>query len=94
VTDKLDLILDKIEDLKQSHGRRLEAIDRNLDIHMTRCDELEHSNELLKDHFNSRLSSLEEPKIFLSYVWRIVLGFGAIGAIVLTVIQIIKYTGV
>lgn len=57
--DKLDLVIDKIDDLKESHGKRMDSIDYNLSEHMRRTDILE---KLHKDNL-ARVEKLEEtPK--------------------------------
>ena len=86
--DKLDLVIDRIQDLKDSHGKRLDAIDNNLDIHMSRNDELERSNELMKEHFDKRLIKLEEPIKARKYIWRWLLGLGSLLGIVFLIIRL------
>lgn len=93
MVDKLDLIIDRIDDLKDSHSRRLDAIDNNLDIHMKRSDELERSNELMKDHFEQRIGKLEDPKKALGYLWKWFLGIGSLAGIIFLIVRISKALG-
>lgn len=97
--DKLDLIIDKINDLKESHNKRLDSIDNNLDIHMKRSDELEHANELTRSELNkqvelinTRITTLEEPRKFIKYVYKSILIIGSIAAAVFTAIKL--YTAI
>jgi flagellar biosynthesis chaperone FliJ len=62
--DKLDLIIDKIDTLKDDHGHRLDSIDDNLKEHMKRSENLEKIVEIHKE----RIDKLEEPKKALKYV--------------------------
>lgn len=64
--DKLDLIVDKIDDLKNNHKERLDRIDANLAEHMRRTDILEdlHRDNMAKIEQNeSSIKSLEKRTV-------------------------------
>lgn len=57
--DKLDLVVDRIEDLKQSTEKRLDSIDLNLAEHMKQTMLVREQNVLVKDQ-NSELKKQTE----------------------------------
>ena len=87
--DKLDLIVDKIEDLKDSHDHRLDSIDDNLREHMRRTDALES----LHIDNQTRINVLEETPKALRKVktWAIsISGFGGAIIIIYKLVELIK----
>jgi len=58
MSDKLDLVIDRIDDLKEATNDRLDSIDENLREHMRRTAVLE---DLHIDN-QIRINKLEEPK--------------------------------
>ncbi len=83
MTDKLDLVLDNIKDLKDSHGKRLDSIDDNLATHMRRT-------EMLED----RVEKLELPGKVLKFLRQAALWVCAIAGVVLTIAKVIGLFGV
>jgi hypothetical protein len=75
---KEDLIIQRIDDLKESTDQRLDSIDENLREHMRRTDVLE---KLHRDN-ESRIALLEEPRKALLLLKNVLLYVSAcIGAI-------------
>lgn len=58
MADKIDLVIQRIDDLKESSDKRLDLIDANLAEHMRRTDVLE---QLHRDN-QTRIQHLEEPR--------------------------------
>lgn len=85
--DKLDLVVDRIDDLKDSTERRLDSIDNNLAEHMRRTDILE---QLHRDN-QTRIEMLEEPKKALQYIKKAVIYVGAVAAGIISVIKLLEY---
>jgi hypothetical protein len=83
--DKLDLVVDRIDDLKESTDKRLESIDKNLAEHMRRTDILE---QLHKDN-QKRIHMLEEPKKALLLIKSAAMYVAAIAGAVLTVLKLL-----
>ena len=79
MTDKLDLVLDRIEDLKSSHGDRLDKIDENLGEHMKRT-------EMLED----RVEKLELPGKVLKFIKQSALWIGSILGVIMTVWKVFE----
>ena len=77
MTDKLDLIIDKIKDLKEAHNCRLDSIDKNLLEHMKRTEMLEN-----------RVDKLEEPGKARKYLKKILIGVGALAGLIYTILRI------
>lgn len=74
----MDLIIARIDDLKDSSNNRLDSIDTNLAEHMRRTDVLE---QLHQDN-QSRITTLEEPRKALILLKTVVLYIAAVvGAI-------------
>jgi len=84
--DKMDLIIARIDDLKDSSNDRLDSIDVNLAEHMRRTDVLE---DLHRDN-QSRISTLEEPRKALELIKKSALWLSAISGAVLIIIKLIK----
>jgi len=84
--DKLDLIVDRIEDLKESTERRLDSIDTNLAEHMRRTDVLE---QLHRDN-QTRIQALEEPKLVMSYIKKGILYLATIAGGTLTIMKLLE----
>ena len=78
--DKLDLIIDRIDDLKEVHADRLSSIDKNLEKHMKRTALLE-----------SRVDTLEEPTKAIKYLKSVVVGVGAIAAVAYTMLKLLPF---
>jgi hypothetical protein len=84
--DKLDLIVDRIEDLKDNTEKRLESIDLNLAEHMRRTDVLE---QLHRDN-EKRILQLEEPRKALLLLKNVVLYIAALAGAIITVMKLFK----
>jgi hypothetical protein len=83
--DKFDLIVDRIEDLKDSTNQRLDSIDENLAEHMRRTDVLE---EMHVDN-KKRIENLETPGKARKYIVTTAIHVSAILGAILTVLKII-----
>jgi len=86
MASKDDLIIQRIDDLKESNNQRLDNIDENLAEHMRRTSVLE---KLHMDN-QKRISLLEEPKIFIKYLKNTAL---VVTAVLGTVLTLITLTG-
>ena len=84
MASKDDIILQRIDDLKDSTDSRLDSIDTNLAEHMRRTDVLEN---LHRDN-QVRIESLEEPRKALKFLKSAALYIAAITGAVLGVIRI------
>jgi len=84
MADKTDIILQRIDDLKDSTDSRLDSIDTNLAEHMRRTDVLEN---LHRDN-QVRIESLEEPRKALKFIKNVTLYIAAIAGAILGVIKI------
>jgi len=84
---KEDLIISKIDDLKESTDQRLDSIDVNLAAHMKRTDILE---KLHMDN-QTRIGILEEPAKALQLIKSVVVYFAAISASIISVIKLLEY---
>ena len=62
--DETKLIIDRIDDLKEFHGNRLDSIDSSLKEHMRRTDVL----ELLHEDNQRRIQILEKPREARKYL--------------------------
>jgi len=82
--DKLDLIVDKIDNNQKHVEHRLDKIDENLFEHMRRTDVLE---KLHMDN-QDRIQSLEEPRKAIVFIKNAVLFIGAIAGSVYTIIKL------
>ena len=87
MSDKIDLVVARIEDLKESTEKRLDSIDNNLAQHMRRTDILE---KLHMDN-QTRIESLEEPKKALKFLKEVVIYVAAISASIISVIKLLEY---
>lgn len=85
--DKIDLVVDRIDDLKESTEKRLDSIDFNLAEHMRRTDVLE---KLHMDN-QKRIESLEEPKRALSFLKKIVIYVATFSAGIVSIVKLIEY---
>ena len=83
--DETKLIIDKIEDLKEFHGVRLDSIDVNLKEHMRRTDVLE---SLHKDN-QVRISSLEKPAEARKYIVTAAKSITAVAAAILIIAKLL-----
>jgi len=83
---KEDLILQRIDDLKDSTEQRLDSIDINLAEHMRRTDVLE---SLHRDNL-TRIQSLEEPKKARKYLVNTLLKLGALLGVVMTGLKLLE----
>jgi len=82
--DKLDLIVDRIEDLKESTDKRLDNIDSNLAEHMRRTDVLE---SLHRDN-QQRIQLLEEPKKALLLIKNVVLYISVVTGGIIAILKV------
>lgn len=69
------LIIDRIDDLKEAHGKRMDNIDQNLAEHMKQTEltrKLHEDNKIfiqtMQEESNTRLKKLEEPGIAMKYL--------------------------
>ena len=85
MSDKIDLVIQRIDDLKDSSNDRLDSIDKNLFEHMRRTNVLE---DLHMDN-QERISKLEEPRKALILLKSVVLYIGAILGVILTLMKIL-----
>ena len=83
---KDDLIIQRLDDLKDSTNQRLDSIDTNLAEHMRRTDVLEK----LHGDNQKRIALLEEPKMVLKYIRN---GAYFISAVAAAVLTLLKLTG-
>ena len=98
MTDKLDLVLESIKDLKDSHGKRLDKIDDNLEDHMLRCDLLEKKDDKIEEAarlqekmFNERVEKLELPGKVLKFLRQSVLYIMSFLGLILGIVKLIEY---
>ena len=84
--DKLDLIVNKIDDLKDLQDVRLNAIDKNLEEHMRRTDIL----ETLHQNNQTRIATLEKPAEALSLIKKSALYIAAIAGAILAVMKVLS----
>ena len=84
MADKIDLVLHRIEDLKESTDKRLDSIDVNLAEHMRRTNVLE---DLHRDN-QLRLDVLEQPRKALLLLKTIVLYIAAIVGAIISIVKI------
>ena len=82
--DKMDLIIARIDDLKDSSNNRLDSIDTNLAEHMRRTDGLENLHRDNQD----RISILEEPRKALKLIKTTALWLSAISGAILIIIRL------
>ena len=82
--DKLDLIIQRIQDLKDSTSDRMESIDDNLREHMRRTDVLE---DLHRDN-QTRIQSLEEPRKALLLLKSVVLYISVTAGAIVTIVKL------
>lgn len=80
MADKLDLLIDRIQDMKDANNTRLDSIDENLREHMRRTEILE-----------VRVDDLEEPKKALKWIKGCALWVGAILGVTWTIIRLVEY---
>lgn len=85
--DKIDLVVDRIDDLKESTNKRLDQYNDLLEDHIRRTNILEN---LHMDN-QKRIEMLEEPKKALHYIKKVVIYVGAISAGVISVIKLLEY---
>ena len=83
--DKLDLVIDRIDDLKDSTEGRLDSIDNNLQEHMRRTDVLE---KLHTDN-QKRIEMLEEPSKARKYIKNMALYIAAVTGAVVGIFKLI-----
>ena len=80
MVDKLDLVLHRIDDMKDSHARRLDSIDENLLNHMKRTELLEN-----------RVDKLEIPVKSLKWLKYVILYLAAVAGIILSILKLVEY---
>ena len=80
----MDLIIDRIEDLKESTTYRLDSIDKNLGEHMRRTDALENLHRDNQD----RIRRLEGPRKALDLIKTTALWLSAISGAILIIIRL------
>jgi CHASE3 domain sensor protein len=85
--DKIDLVVDRIEDLKESTNKRLDQYNDLLEDHIRRTNILE---DLHMDN-QKRIEMLEEPQKALHYLKKVIIYVGAISAGVISVIKLLEY---
>ena len=83
--DKVKLIVDRIDDLKEYHGERLDSIDDNLKEHMRRTDVLE---QLHRDN-QARIEMLEQPRKALKLLKDVAMWSSAVLGAVLIIQKIL-----
>ena len=85
MTDKFDLIVDRIDDLKENTNTRLDSIDKNLAQHMRRTDILE------KLHIDNqdRIKILEKPSLAKEYIYKHIIKIGVILGVVATILTVV-----
>lgn len=86
---QVQLIIDRIDDLKESHAQRLDSIDENLKEHMRRTDVLESLH--LKNE--ERIEQLEKPGEALEFIKKAFLYIGALSGTAYTIIKTLEYFG-
>jgi len=84
---KDELIIQRIDDLKDSNNQRLDSIDENLAQHMRRTDVLE---DLHMDN-QKRIETLEQPLTVLLFIKKISLYIAAIAGAILSVVKLSDY---
>ena len=84
MADKTDILIDLIKEVKDSTDTRLDSIDNNLREHMRRTDVLEH----LHIDNQTRIASLEEPRIALKYVKNTVILLATVSGAILTILKL------
>ena len=84
MASKDDLIIQRIDDLKDSTTERLDSIDTNLSEHMRRTDVLE---KLHQDN-QGRIATLEEPRKALVLLKNVLLYIGAIAGAILAILKL------
>lgn len=82
--DKLDLIVQRIDDLRDSMDVRLDSIDTNLREHMRRTDVLE---DLHRDN-QVRIQTLEEPRKALLLLKSVVLYISAVTGAIIAIVKV------
>ena len=86
MSDKLDLVIDRIDDLKEATNDRLDSIDENLREHMRRTAVLE---DLHIDN-QIRINKLEEPKKALLMLKSMVLYISSIAGAILVIMKLME----
>ena len=92
--DKIDLVVDRIDDLKDMTEKRLDSIDVNLAEHMRRTDileELHRDNQRKIELQQEAIEELKEPQKALHYLKKVVIYVGAISAGIISVIKLLEY---
>lgn len=96
--DKLDLVVQRIEDLKESTDNKLDSLKDSVE------DRLDQYNDLLEVHIKrtdileklhidnqDRIEILEEPTKVRKYVTDIILKIGGLAAAIVGVIKILEH---
>ena len=84
MADKIDLVIQRIDDLKDNTADRLDSIDSNLAEHMRRTDVLE---QLHMDN-QDRINMLEEPRKALLLLKTVVLYISAVSGAAVAILKI------
>jgi hypothetical protein len=85
--DKLDLVVDRIDDLKESTNKRLDQYNDLLEDHIKRTNILE---ELHMDN-QKRIELLEEPQKAMHFIKKVVVYVGVISAGIVSVVKLLEY---
>lgn len=92
--DKLDLVIDRIDDLKDSTESRLDSIDFNLAEHMRRTDileELHRDNQKKIELQQQDIETLKEPQKAMHFIKRVVVYVGVVSAGIVSVVKLLEY---
>ena len=87
--DKIDLVIQRIDDLKDSNDQRLDSIDTNLSDHM---EQTKLVKQLTIDN-QVRIQVLEEPKVALKVGKSVLLYIGLISGTILGLLKVIDLIG-
>ena len=88
MSDKLDLVIQRIDDLKYSTNDRLDSIDSNLRDHM---EQTRLVKQLTIDN-QERIEQLEGPAKALKLLKSVVMYIGAIVGVVLAIMRLMENT--
>lgn len=86
MSDKIDLVIQRIDDLKDSSNDRLDRIDKNLADHM---EQTKLVKQLTIDN-KDRIVTLEAPRKALILLKSVVLYVGAIAGVLLTLARLME----
>lgn len=83
--DKIDIVISRLDDMKDSHNKRLESIDANLAEHMRRTDLIELKNE----ETEKRVDVLEQPSEARKYILGVAKWIAGIAGSILIVAKLL-----